>query len=145
MRRSNIFILTISFLLLSGVEGFAGEDPMRGPWGEPSFSKEKGRREIVGSHQEGIPSLPRLALLQGILFFKNTISKVDGDRCPSYPTCSQYGEMVVRKHGFIVGVLMIVDRLIHEASEAKTSPVITKYGISRIYDPPENNDFWFTK
>lgn len=144
MRGLTISVLAIGFLLLSCIEGFAEGDGMRGPWG-PSFSREKEEIGAVGAIQERSSSLPKLALLQGILFFKNTISRVDGDRCSSYPTCSAYGEMVVRKHGFIIGVLMIVDRLIHEASESKTSALITKYEVRRIYDPPENNDFWFTK
>lgn len=144
MRGFAIFILFVSLLFFSWGKGFAGEDAMNGPWG-PSFSKDKGEKSTAEFHQEGISSLPGLVLLQGILFFKNTISRVDGDRCSSYPTCSAYGEIVVRKHGFIIGFLMTIDRLIHEASESKTSPLITKYGVRRIYDPPENNDFWFAK
>ncbi len=143
MKRLKISLLAVSLLLFSWVEGFAGEDAMKGPWGH-SFSKEQGEGVTAKFRQEKVSSFPSVALLQSILFFKNTISKVDGDRCSSYPTCSAYGEMVVRKHGFIIGLLMTVDRLIHEASESKTSPLIKKYGVQRIFDPPENNDFWFT-
>jgi putative component of membrane protein insertase Oxa1/YidC/SpoIIIJ protein YidD len=144
MRRSTISLLAVVLLLFSGIEGFAGEDSMKGPWGH-SFSKAVGEGGTAALRREKESSLPSAALLQGILFFKDTLSKVDGDRCPSYPTCSAYGEMTIRKHGFVIGLLMTVDRLIHEASESKTSPVIKKYGVQRIYDPPENNDFWFTK
>ena len=41
---------------------------------------------------------------------------------------------------------MTVDRLIHEGSEErKVSPVVMVDGIKKIYDPVENNDFWWHK
>jgi len=76
--------------------------------------------------------------------FRDHISKVDGDRCPSFPTCSSYSVQVFRKHGFIMGWMMTVDRLFHEGSEEKAvSPLIYDRGKLRIYDPVENNDFWW--
>jgi hypothetical protein len=82
--------------------------------------------------------------LQVISFYKNHISPVDGDRCPSYPTCASYAEQAFRKHGFIMGWMMTVDRLIHEGSEeASVSPFVYMNGEARIFDPVENNDFWW--
>jgi uncharacterized protein len=75
-------------------------------------------------------------------FFRTTISPVDGDRCPMYPTCSQYGEEAVKRHGSIVGLLMIVDRLFHEWSETSLAPTVTVYGRKRYWDPLDENDFW---
>ena len=48
-----------------------------------------------------------------------------------------------RKHGFIMGWLMTVDRLIHEADESSVSPIVYHNGRAKIYDPIENNDFWW--
>ncbi len=77
-------------------------------------------------------------------FFRDHISKVDGDRCPSYPSCSSYSVMAFKKHGFVMGWLMTVDRLIHEGSEElRVSPMIYYNGKMKIYDPVENNDFWW--
>ena len=74
------------------------------------------------------------------------ISKIDGKECPSYPSCSTYSILAFKKHGFIMGWLMTVDRLIHEGKEElKVSPMIYYRGKMKIYDPVENNDFWWYK
>ena len=77
-----------------------------------------------------------------ISFFSTVISPVDGSRCPSYPTCAAYGKQAVREEGFFWGVLLIADRLLHEAETDPRTPVIQKYGINRYYDPLDNNRFW---
>lgn len=71
------------------------------------------------------------------------ISAVDGDRCPSEPTCSSYSVEAFRKHGFFIGWMMTVDRLIHEADEGRWSPLVRRDGEFKIFDPVENNDFWW--
>ena len=76
--------------------------------------------------------------------YRDHISPVDGDRCPSYPSCSSYSAQAFRKHGFVMGWLMTVDRLIQEGrEEAAVSPRILSDGKVKIYDPVENNDFWW--
>jgi len=43
-----------------------------------------------------------------------------------------------------MGWIMTVDRLIHEGEEEKkVSPVVYHRGRWKIYDPVENNDFWW--
>lgn len=77
-------------------------------------------------------------------FYKTVISPVDGDRCPSLPTCSTYSVEAFKKHGFFVGWIMTVDRLIHEGSEeAMVSPIVYRDGKWKLLDPIENNDFWW--
>ena len=76
-------------------------------------------------------------------FFSEHISPVDGSRCPSEPSCSSYSAHAFKKHGFVIGWLMTVDRLIHESDEDKVSPVVVKNGKGKIMDPLENNDFWW--
>jgi len=79
-----------------------------------------------------------------ITFFQKNISPVDGSRCPSQPSCSTYSLQAFKKHGFIKGWMMMVDRLIHEGSEeTKVSPVVFIDGQYKILDPVENNDFWW--
>ena len=96
--------------------------------------------EKAGKKENKIPN-PGLLLLD---FYAGTISRVDGDRCPSYPTCSAYGRQAIRKHGFFIGWMMTVDRLIHEGSEeTRVSPYVFVNGKWKIYDPVENNDFWW--
>ncbi len=75
--------------------------------------------------------------------FSKHISAVDGDRCPSEPTCSSYSVQVFKKHGLVLGWLMTVDRLIHEGDEWTVSPVKNRNGKGKIIDPVQNNDFWW--
>jgi len=76
-------------------------------------------------------------------FFRDVISPVDGDRCPSLPTCSSYSVSAFKKHGFFTGWLMTVDRLIHEGNEGSVSPSVYHKGRLRTLDPVENNDYWW--
>ncbi len=82
-----------------------------------------------------------------VSLFRDHISAVDGDRCPSLPSCAQYSIEAFSKHGFFVGWIMTVDRLIHEGSEeSSVSPLIyDARGRLRIHDPVENNDFWWSR
>lgn len=75
-------------------------------------------------------------------FLKEVISKVDGPRCSMYPTDTQFALEASRRHGPILGLLFLVDRLFHEWSESKKAPVIVVYGKKRFYDPLDANDFW---
>ncbi|MBW1799528.1 MAG: membrane protein insertion efficiency factor YidD, partial [Deltaproteobacteria bacterium] len=79
-----------------------------------------------------------------ISLYSKHISAVDGDRCPSFPSCSTYSARAFKKHGFFMGWMMTVDRLFHEGKEeTKVSPLIFSEGKWKIYDPVENNDFWW--
>ena len=76
--------------------------------------------------------------------YREHVSPVDGDRCPSLPTCSSYSFQAIEKHGFFLGWMMSVDRLLHEGQEeTKVSPVVYSKGTWRIFDPVRNNDFWW--
>ncbi len=77
-------------------------------------------------------------------FFREHISAVDGDRCPSLPSCSAFSIQAFQKHGLIRGWLMTVDRLIHEGAEERAvSPLIYHQDRLKIHDPVANNDFWW--
>lgn len=79
-----------------------------------------------------------------ISLYRNHISPVDGSRCPSIPSCSSYSAMAFKKHGFLIGWIMTVDRLIHEGGEeTSVSPLVYSKGEWKIFDPVENNDFWW--
>jgi hypothetical protein len=81
-----------------------------------------------------------------VSIYRDHISAVDSDRCPSFPSCGSYSVQAFRKHGFFIGWLMTVDRLIHEGrEEAAISPPLYSNGTWKIYDPVENNDFWWYK
>jgi hypothetical protein len=72
------------------------------------------------------------------------ISRVDGNRCSMYPTCSHYAIEAVEKHGLLIGIVMTCDRLIHESNEMDYSPLVEVGDSLRYADPVENNDFWWS-
>jgi hypothetical protein len=79
-----------------------------------------------------------------ISLYRDHISPVDGSRCPSIPSCSSYSAKAFKKHGFFIGWMMTVDRLIHEGNEeTSVSPLVYSSGGWKILDPVENNDFWW--
>ncbi len=137
--------LTLLFfsLLLPGFwwqvpAGLAAEDSLRGPWGRgPSIASTSEHR----AGQEA-PSPAASLFRLPVVFFQRVISPVDGDRCPSYPTCSAYSIQAYERNGALLGTLMTVDRLFHEPSEAEFAPTIEVYGVVRIYDPVSANEFW---
>jgi putative component of membrane protein insertase Oxa1/YidC/SpoIIIJ protein YidD len=88
-------------------------------------------------------SPPAELLRRGIEAFRETVSAVDGDRCPMTPTCSAYSLQAIEMHGFIMGVFMTADRLIHEMDETALAPVVTVQGEPRFFDPVGANDLWW--
>ena len=83
-------------------------------------------------------------LLSPIKFYQDYISRVDGDRCVMYPTCSQYCSQAIKKHGPLLGWIMCSDRLIRGGrDETRLSAPVWVNGERRTYDPVSNNDFWW--
>lgn len=76
-------------------------------------------------------------------FYQRVISEVDGARSNMYPTGSDYARRVIKKHGVALGIVLTAERLLHEGNEKQVSPRIRKYGIWRVYDPVEANDWWW--
>jgi len=121
-------------------EGIAGE----GRWTEPWQEEISSARGKARQGEKAASVSQRVA--RGVLrFFQIYISPVDGDRCPSYPTCSQYAVEAIHKHGAVAGLVMTFDRLIHEGDEVHLAPQIRVNDSYRYYDPVENNDFWWGK
>ena len=123
---SLIYIVALCLVFVNSPAGRASED--------------KPESELVNNQEKSGFNL-------GVAFlsiFRDHISAVDGDRCPSIPTCSAYGVQAFKKHGFFKGWMMTVDRLMHEGKEEQTvSPLVFSDGKWKIYDPLKNNDFWW--
>lgn len=78
--------------------------------------------------------------------FRRYISPIDGDRCPMYPSCSQYSLEAFNKHGLVMGWIMTCDRLLRcGRDELAIAPGIIVDGGLRCYDSVEDNDFWRTR
>jgi len=81
-----------------------------------------------------------------IKFYQKYISAADGARCPMYPSCSHYAQQCITKHGVIMGWVMAMDRLVRcGRDERHLAPTVVVSGSSLIYDPVENNDFWWSE
>ena len=106
------------------------------PW---SFT----RQEIESISPKEELSIPGVILKKGIIIFSEYISPVDGDRCNMYPTCAAYTRQAIEKHGFVFGVLLTADRLIHEANETDRAPLVRVHDRLRYLDLLSNNDFWW--
>jgi hypothetical protein len=116
---------------------FADETLLRGPGKSIRTSVQAkepatGKAGILGE----IASAP-------VRFYQHFLSHQWGRTCAYYPSCSNYALLAIRKHGGLVGSMMTFDRLQHEADEARTSPPILTGGQIKIYDPLENNDYWW--
>ena len=119
----------------------AEEDTFRAPWDSPQHRSLTQRQK--SSQRNTSMASPFFTSL--LTFFSKAISPVDGDRCPSYPTCAAYSKEAYQEHGAFVGTLMTVDRLLHEADEFDYSPTVRVYGVNRIYDPVSANEVWKRK
>jgi hypothetical protein len=107
----------------------AARDPMRAP------PEEASRRLGLEKGQEGLSQL-------AFHFLRDVVSRVDGARCPMYPTDTQFALEAASRHGAVLGILFLVDRLFHEWSETKRVPLVVVHGRARFHDPLDANDFW---
>lgn len=101
-------------------------------------------RGIAGPQRENVeeaaepptPFTARLALktLRG---YRATLSSLDSRDCQFYPSCSQYAENAVRRHGILAGSVMAFSRLQRCHPEAyRYYPLDETRG--RLYDPVES-------
>ncbi len=78
-----------------------------------------------------------------VLFYQQFLGPSWGRQCSYHPSCSNYALLAVRKHGAFLGSIMAFDRLQHESDEGRYSPPILARGTIKVYDPLENNDYWW--
>jgi putative component of membrane protein insertase Oxa1/YidC/SpoIIIJ protein YidD len=121
-------------------------------WAQTAFADGallRGPRKITGQYTATADPVPaRTGILEGIaeapvLFYQRFLGPSWGRRCSYYPSCSDYALLAIRKHGAVLGSIMAFDRLQHEANEVGYSPVIVTGGEIKVYDPLENNDYWW--
>ena len=135
-----LLLLLLGFSLLTAPLSVA-EDSFNGPWDSPQY-RSLSQKQKKSQKNTSIASPFFISLLT---FFSKAISPVDGDRCPSYPTCAAYSVEAYERNGAFMGTLLTVDRLIHEADESQFSPTVNVYGVNRIYDPVSANEVWRRK
>ena len=127
--------------IVSAAHVASGDDTSFAPW-------EVGSQPVSTTASCSVEKCKDISPLSGaavscINFFSEYISRVDGDRCPMYPTCASYGRQALQKHGFFVGVVMTTDRLMHEGNEMDYAPLVKTGNRMRYYDPVAGNDYWW--
>ena len=133
-----VLVFVLMGLTLLTPRSSAAQYPVNDPWDWPAKSTTPQQQETV--HKK--PSIVTGFFTSMLTFFSSVISPVDGDRCPSYPSCAAYSKQAYEKHGAVLGTLMTVDRLFHEADEPRFSPTVEVHGVKRLYDPVSANEFW---
>ena len=124
-------VLVIGFFSLA-TAGYAAS--FNGPWSKDSHQQNHWKQGDTARN-------PFRFLVE---MYRENISPIDGKDCPMYPSCSEYSIRSFKKHGFLVGWMMTVDRLFRcGRDELRLSPQVLVNGERRWYDPPENNDFWW--
>jgi hypothetical protein len=78
-----------------------------------------------------------------VIFYQRFLGPFWGRQCSYYPSCSNYARLAIGKHGAFLGSIMAFDRLQHEADEGRYAPPIVAGGEIKLYDPLENNDYWW--
>jgi|GEM_PF-711984 len=116
---------------------FADENLLRGP-----------RKFVQATAQAAEPAAGKQGISEKIAaapvrFYQRFLGAHWGRRCAYYPSCSNYALLAIRKHGALLGSVMTFDRLQHESNEARYSPLIRTGNEIRVYDPLENNDYWW--
>ena len=97
-----------------------------------------------GQDPAGSPEPPSFLSL-GIQGYQEFMSPVLVSHCYMLPSCSVYGKEAIAEHGPLLGLLLTIDRLFHEANEDQTSPMVRQGNQLKLYDPPSANIWWIRK
>ncbi len=96
---------------------------------------------LAGGRKEATDS----SLTSSLDLIRSVLTRADSDRCPMTPSCSAYARQAFRRHGALMGWIMTCDRLLRcGRDEKRLAPHIRINGRIFIYDPIENNDFWWS-
>jgi putative component of membrane protein insertase Oxa1/YidC/SpoIIIJ protein YidD len=75
----------------------------------------------------------------------NHLAAVRRGDCPMVPSCSEYSRQAVARHGFAVGWVMTMDRLMRCGRDGlRWAPRTVREGRVKYVDPVAANDFWWT-
>jgi putative membrane protein insertion efficiency factor len=136
--------LTLVFIFPLSLPANAA-DTSWGPWDKDKiYEKNRIQSQPRQNEQTLFNKLTTFPSQLLITFFQKVISPVDGPTCDFYPTCSAYARQALEKHGLFTGLTMANERANRNHSP-EGYELIFKYGRYYIYDPVENNDFWFAK
>lgn len=76
-----------------------------------SFRWPEDQGKAVPGAAKGLSRLPRLVLRAPILLYRYTLSSFMGRQCRYLPTCSQYADEAISRHGAWPGLFMATARV----------------------------------
>lgn len=85
---------------------------------------------------------PSSLLSLGIEGYQKLLSPILDSNCYMQPSCSVYSKQALSEYGPVLGLLLTIDRLFHEANEDRTSPLVRQGNAVKLYDPPAANVWW---
>lgn len=132
-----VIVITLATAFFWTQSSTADEGLLRGP------GKTVRIRAIATGPTAGTQGILEKIAAAPVLFYQHYLNHLWGQSCAYYPSCSNYALLAIRKHGAVIGTVITFDRLQHEANEARTSPLILTEGQIKVYDPLENNDYWW--
>jgi len=133
------FFCTVLIILLTSDFAYS-ENLLRAPQ-----NPLKTTTEVNSENYKHSPNSFNKLLSAPIIFYQKFMSPYWGHKCSHHPSCSRYSILAIKKHGAVIGFVMTFDRLQHESNEARYSPLIMINRETKVYDPVENNDFWWYK
>lgn len=125
-RSMGLGIVLCLFVLLASTQAVASWDP-------------PGWRVDAPGPPARLTNPAALTLNWALRAYRSTVSRVDGDRCPSYPTCSAYAMEALQRHGPLLGLALTAGRLVAEADEAAFAPRIYVDGGWKVYAPVDDD------
>ena len=79
----------------------------------------------------------------GIAIYNTALQPGISSGCPSIPSCSEYMTQAISELGLPMGLIIGLERLLHESGELHHGVVIKTNEGPRVVDPVENNTFWW--
>lgn len=147
--KNNLILLLacsqVMVCLISSIPTSSAESGKWGPWDRDSTYETVINNPQPHQHEVHlITKMTTFPLKLLISFFQKVISPVDEATCDFYPTCSAYAKQALKKHGLFIGLAMASERITRDHAP-EGYDLIFKFDRYYIYDPVENNDFWFHK
>jgi putative membrane protein insertion efficiency factor len=100
----------------------------------------RGEPAVDAPLPEGSGSAFLTGLING---YRRYLSPLSAGRCRMKPSCSEYAQQAIRKHGPLKGWIMASGRLLHEMDQKDYSRPVMVDGKLFWEDPLESNDFWW--
>ena len=132
-----ILVFAVIFWSVASTTSKTAERPhMKGPW--TSNPSQATPAELMNSVTD--------TFVQGMYhFYKDTFGPAVSTGCPSYPSCSTYMLQAIQRYGPLCGTVLGLERLIHESDEMVHGRWIRVQSTEKVFDPIENNIFWWKK